>query len=140
MPLDKNWINFDADKRLLLPKSINEANQGAGTNFPVFRTNLCTQVHMLRKHYKFRVIPEEWITSTITRKPELPDIQTVLQELYNNKQSEKIELPIRDHNKFNEVIKVLRTFYFFRGLPEEFMDFSQLPLPEFPNVGDLVFV
>jgi hypothetical protein len=138
IPLDKNWINLEADKRSPLPSSMEEANVGAGTNFPVYRTNLLTQVRMLRKQYKFYKIPEEWIKSTFIQKPELPNIQTVVTEL-SSKRGKMMELPIKDRNKFKEVINNLRTFYSFRTLPEEFMDFSQLPVPEFPGVGNLVF-
>ena len=93
---------------------------------------------MLRKQYKFYKIPEEWIKSTFIQKPELPNIQTVVTEL-SSKRGKMMELPIKDRNKFKEVINNLRTFYSFRTLPEEFMDFSPLPVPEFPGVGNLVF-
>src|SRR6185369_12530616 len=58
IPLDKNWIDLSVDKRIPLPSSMKIANETAGANFPIYRTNLISQVHMLRKYYKFRVISD----------------------------------------------------------------------------------
>ena len=51
----------------------------------------------------------------------------------------EIELPIKDRNKFNEVVKLLREYYFFRSLPTDFTNFDHLPRPRFLDVGELVF-
>ncbi|RHZ85390.1 hypothetical protein Glove_66g70 [Diversispora epigaea] len=48
IPLNKNWNNFDKDKRIPLPRLIKNANAKARINFPVDR-----------KHYKFGK-SDEW--------------------------------------------------------------------------------
>ena len=52
----------------------------------------------------------------------------------------KINLPIKTRKEYDEVIKVLKVYYFFRYLPKEFMDMEKLPEPEFPVIGNLIFI
>jgi len=143
VPLGKQWINYELDKRIPLPEDMKVAEAGSGIKLPIRRINLKTEIKKLRKYYKFKLLPDKWIVSDYVRKPLLPDLETTikdLQEKYGNRQDWKIDLPIKTQKQYNETVNVLKTYYFFRYLPKEFVEMEKLPEPDFPAVGNLIFV
>ena len=124
--LSKEWIDMPDDNRLPLPTKMHEASRGASVKLPCNKTTIYETVKILRQHYKFNRIPDEWINNIYQIKPDLPSLDNIAFELAK-RTNIPIIIPISDPLKTRETVRILHRFFNFNRLPDQFFLNSAQP-------------